>query len=129
MGIVSLIKKVNKREENLDVEEAFNLHNLLKTRYVSSQTIQLFKNFVHDVNWEIILDKIQNDFIKQIVILEEIGEKFRIIMPIRPPVDVKFTTHINDITDDYIYRTIYHDLVAQLMFLIQAVRSTGTNDI
>ena len=49
-------------------------------------------------------------------------------MPNRPPLDVKFATRINDITDDYIYKKIYHDLVAQLMSLIHAVRSTSTND-
>ena len=49
-------------------------------------------------------------------------------MPGRPPLDIKFTTSINDITDDYIYKKIYHDMVAQLMSLIHAVRSTSTND-
>jgi len=49
-------------------------------------------------------------------------------MPNRPPLDIKFATRINDITDSYIYKKIYHDLVAQLMSLIHAVRSTGTND-
>jgi len=128
LGIVSIIKKVKNRDESLDIQEAFNVYNLLKTRYVSIQTVQLFKNFVHDVGWEIILDKFQKDFEKQIVILDELGRKFRIVLPNRPPVGIKFATRINDITDDYIYKTIYHDLVAQLLFLIQSVRSTGTND-
>ncbi|MCJ7689225.1 MAG: DUF3231 family protein [Clostridiaceae bacterium] len=128
MDIVSLIKKVKKREEELDIQEAFNIYNLLRARYVSAQTVQLFKNFVHDVDWQIILDQFQKNFEKQIDKLENLGEKFRIIMPNRPPVDIKFATRINDITDDYIYKKIYHDLVAQLMSLTHAVRSTSTND-
>ena len=86
MDIISIIKKVKKREEILDIQEAFNIYNLLKESYVSAQTIQLFKNFVHDVDWDIILDKYQLHFEKQIHKLEELGEKFRIIMPNRPPV-------------------------------------------
>ncbi len=128
MDIISKIKKVKKRKDSLDIQEAFNIYNLLKTRYVSIQTVQLFKNFVHDVGWEIILDKFQKDFQKQIAILEELGKNFNITMPNRPPLDVKLETSINDITDDYIYKTIYHDLVAQLLFLIQAAHSTNTND-
>ena len=128
MSITSLIKKVKNRGDSLDVQEAFNIYSLLRARYVSTQTVQLFKNFVHDVGWEIILDKFEKDFQKQAVILEKLGEKFRINMPTRPPLDIKFATRINDITDDYIYKTIYHDLVAQLTSLIQAVRSTATND-
>jgi len=128
LSIASLIKKVKSREEILDIQEAFNIYSLLRARYVSTQTVQLFKNFVHDVSWEVILDKFQKDFEKQAVVLEKLGEKFRIIMPNRPPLNIKFATRVNDITDDYIYKTIYNDLVAQLMYLSKAVRSTGTND-
>jgi len=41
-------KKVKGTEERLDIQEAFNIYNLLRERYLSTQTIQLFKNFVHD---------------------------------------------------------------------------------
>ncbi|MBK5240314.1 DUF3231 family protein [Clostridium sp.] len=128
MDIGSLIKKVKKREDVIDIQEAFNIYSLLRARYVSTQTVQLFKNFVHDVGWEVVLNGFQTNFENQINNLEKLGEKFRIIMPNRPPVDVKFATRINNITDDYIYKKIYHDLVAQLMSLNHAVRSTSTND-
>ena len=128
LSLGSLIKKVKKREDVIDIQEAYNIYSLLRARYVSTQTVQLFKNFVHDVGWEIVLDKFQADFENQINNLEKLGEKFRIIMPNRPPVDVKFATRLNNVTDDYIYKKIYHDLVAQLMSLNHAVRSTSTND-
>ncbi len=128
MDIISLIKKVTKRDDVIDIQEAYNIYSLLRARYVSTQTVQLFKNFVHDVGWELVLDEFQKNFENQINNLEKLGEKFRIIMPNRPPVDVKFATRLNDITDDYIYKKIYHDLVAQLMSLSHAVRSTSTND-
>jgi len=128
LDIISLIKKVKKRKDTIDIQEAYNIYSLLRARYVSTQTVQLFRNFVHDVSWEVVLDKFQKNFENQIDNLEKLGEEFRIIMPNRPPVDVKFATRINDITDDYIYKKIYHDLVAQLMSLSHAVRSTSTND-
>jgi len=49
-------------------------------------------------------------------------------MPNRSPLDVNFSTSLNDLTDDYIYKTIYHDLIAHLMSLNHAVTSTNTND-
>ena len=128
MDLISKIKKVRARQEYLDIQEAFNIYNLLRARYVSLETVQLFTNFVHDLDWEIILDGFKKHFVKQIDVLEKLGEKFRIIMPGRPPLDIKFATRINDITDDYIYKKIYHDLVAQLTSLTNAVRSTSTND-
>jgi hypothetical protein len=128
LDIISKVNKVIARQTQLDIQEAYNIYNLLRARYVSLQTIQLFTNFVHDIDWEVILDRFKKHFSKQIEVLEKLGEKFRIIMPGKPPLDVKFATRINDITDDYIYKKIYHDMVAQLSSLISAVRSTTTND-
>ncbi len=128
MDIISIFKKAKQQNERLDIQEAFNVYNLLRARYVSTQTVQLFKNFAHDLGWEVILEGFRKHFDKQIGILEELGERYRIIMPTRSPVDVKFATNINDITDEYIYKKMYHDLIAQLMSLIHAVRSSSTND-
>ncbi len=128
MELLSIIKKMISENERLDIQEAFNIYNLLRARYVSSQTIQIFKNFVHDIDWKIILNKFLNHFEKQIAILEQLGDKFQIIMPKKPPLDIKFATSINEITDEYIYKKIFHDLVAELMSLIHAVRSSSTND-
>lgn len=128
MDLISILRKFKSEKERLDIQEAFNIYNLLRSRYVSTQTVQLFKNFVHDIDWEIVLDKFMKHFDQQIAVLEELGEEYRIIMPSRPPLDIKFATSINDITDEYIYKKIYHDLIAELMSLIHAVRSTSTND-
>jgi len=128
LDLISIFKKVKGEQERLDIQESFNIYNLLRARYVSAQTVQLFKNFVHDIDWKIILDKFLKHFEKQITVLEELGAKFRIIMPSRPPLDIKFATSINDITDEYIYKKIYHDLIAELMSLMHAVRSNSTND-
>ncbi|HEY8910620.1 MAG TPA: DUF3231 family protein [Desulfosporosinus sp.] len=128
MDLISIFKKIKGEQESIDIQEAFNIYSLLRARYVSTQTVQLFKNFVHDVGWELILDGFMKNFDRQIAILEGLGERFHIAMPGRPPLDTKFATSINDITDDYIYKKIYHDLIAQLMSLIHAVRSSSTND-
>jgi hypothetical protein len=124
----TIFKKIRSANEQIDIQESFNIFNLLRARYVSMQTIQIFKNFVHDRDWDIILNGFMKHFKKQIDILEEFGSKYRIIMPGKPPLDIKFTTNINDITDEYIYKKIYHDLIAELISLIHAVRTSSTND-
>ena len=89
MDLISIFKKVKSENERIDIQEAFNIYSLLRARYVSTQTVQLFKNFAHDVGWEIILDGFMKNFDRQIAILEELGETFRIAMPGRPPLDLK----------------------------------------
>lgn len=128
MDIIELFKKARGEQERIDIQESFNIYNLLRARYVSTQTVQIFMNFVHDVDWQVVLDGFLKHFKKQITILEKMGAKYNLIMPVRPPLDVKFAVSINEITDEYIYKKIYHDLIAELMSLIHAIRSSSTND-
>ena len=86
---LSIFKRARGGTEQIDIQEAFNIFNLLRARYVSSQTVQIFKNFVHDRDWNIVLNKFLSHFEQQIATLEEAGEKFRIIMPSKPPLDTK----------------------------------------
>ncbi len=121
----SIFKRARGEKEQIDIQEAFNIFNLLRARYLSSQTVKIFKNFVHDREWGIILDRFLKHFEQQITVLEAEGKKFRISVPNKPPLDIKFAASINEITDEYIYKKIYHDLIAQLMSLIHAVRTTS----
>jgi len=73
--------------KNASISRRHSIYNLLRERYLSTQTVQLFKNFVHDVDWEIILDGFMKHFEKQIAILEELAQRYRIIMPNRSPLD------------------------------------------
>ncbi len=99
MNILEIFKKAKDEEERLDIQEAFNIYNLLRARYVSAQTVQIFKNFIHDVDWEIILNGFLKNFNKQIDVLEDLGIMYRLIMPSKPPLDIKFTTRINERLD------------------------------
>ena len=85
----SIFKRARGGKEQIDIQEAFNIFNLLRARYVSSQTVQIFKNFVHDRDWVIVLEGFLKHFEKQIVVLEEEGKRFQIIMPSKPPLDIK----------------------------------------
>jgi len=47
LDVISIFKKANDTEERLDIQEAFNIYNLLRARYFSTQTVQLYKSFVN----------------------------------------------------------------------------------
>ncbi|MCR3922585.1 MAG: DUF3231 family protein [Firmicutes bacterium] len=128
MSPISIFKRTRGGKEQIDIQEAFNIFNLLRARYVSAQTVQVFKNFVHDREWTAVLNRFLKHFESQVTILEEEAKKFNISMPGKPPLDTKFAASINEISDEYIYKKIYHDLMAELMSLIHAVRTSSTND-
>ena len=128
MPTISVFKRARGGKEQIDIQEAFNIWNLLRARYLSAQTIQLFNNFVHDRELSILLNTFLGHFKEQISILETHGKKFKIALPKRPPLDIKFATSLNEITDEYIYLKIFADLMAQLFSLTHALRSSTTND-
>jgi hypothetical protein len=61
---ISIFKRARGGTEQIDIQEAFNIFNLLRARYVSTQTVQVFKNFVHDRDWDLVLDRFIKHFEK-----------------------------------------------------------------
>lgn len=125
---ISIFKKSTTNMEQLDVETAFNLWNLMRARYESVEAIQMLMNFVHDRDFDILLGTLLKHFQTQSEQLEKEGKKFRLKVPTRPPIDIKTSTHVDEITDKFIYKRIYADLLAEMNSLNSAVRTSLTND-
>lgn len=123
---ISVFKKGNR--EKIDIQEVFNIWNVLRARYYSMETVKFFMNFVHDREFELVLNNLLNHYEKQAFILEQEGKKFKIEVPKRPPYKIKTSAQVDVITDTYIYRNIYNGLVAQLYSLMTAYLSSTTND-
>ncbi len=128
MPTLSIFKRARGGREQIDIQEAFIIWNLLRARYLSAQTIQLFNNFTHDRDLSMLLNVILGHYKQQIDVLEKEGQRFRIVLPPQPPLDIKLATSLNEITDEYIYRKTFADMMAQLFSLSHAIRSATTND-
>jgi len=124
--MLSIFKKQQK--DKLDIQEVFNIWNVLRARYFSSETTMFFMNFVHDREFDLVLNSLLSHYQKQAHILEQEAEKFKVEVPQRPPYKIKTSVQVDVITDAYIFRNIYNGIVAQLLSLMTAFRSTTTND-
>lgn len=125
---ISIFKKSSANVEQIDVQTVFNLWNTLRARYNSIEAVQMFKNFVHDRDLGIVLEMLLKDFQTQTEQLEKEAKKFRIKVPSRPASDIKTSTRIDEITDKFIYKRTYADMIAEMSSLNSAVRTTLTND-
>ncbi|EEG76397.1 DUF3231 family protein [Dethiobacter alkaliphilus] len=123
---ISIFKKGDK--EKIDIQEVFNIWNVLRARYYSMETVKFFMNFVHDREFDLVLNRLLNHYETQALILEQEGKKFKIEVPKRPPYKIKTSAQVDVITDSYIFRNIYNGVVSQLFSLMTAYRSTTTND-
>ncbi len=123
---ISVFKKG--QQEQLDVQEVFNIWNLLRARYYSMELVKFFTNFVHDREFSLVLSTLLKHYTKQASILEKEGKKFKIKVPERPPYDLNISVRIEAITDKFIFRSVYNGLIAQLFSLMTAYRTSTTND-
>ncbi len=125
---VSLFKRARSNTEQIDIQEAYNIWNWLRIRYNSLETIQFYQNLVHDRDFSLLLDRFLKDVEKNMSTMEQEGAKFKIPVPERPPLELKFEASINQVTDKFIYRKILADMMAELFTISRAVRSSTTND-
>lgn len=125
---ISIFKKSTANIEQIDVQTAFNLWNLLRARYNSIEAVQMLKNFVHDRDFGLVLEVFLKNFQTQTEQLEKEAKKFKIKVPSRPASDIKTSTRIDEITDKFIYKRMYADMMAEMNSLSSSVRTTLTND-
>lgn len=125
--MVSIFKK-SSGEEVIDIISAFNLWNSLRARYGSVETLQMYRNFIHDRDFDLMLSRFLNTFIKESKILEDESARYMVTLPKRPAVDIRIDKKLDELTDRYIYRRIFEDLITQMFVLGRAYRTTTTND-
>ncbi len=125
---VSLFKKNRGIVEQIDIQEAYNIWNWLRIRYNSMETFQFYQNLLHDRDFSLLMDSLLADTKKHMKTMEQEAEKFKIPVPDRPPLEIKFPGSINQVTDRFIYKKIFADMMAELFTISRAVRSSTTND-
>ena len=127
MGI-SVFKKSRGLKEEIDIKEAFNIWNMLRARYANMDTVRLFQNLVHDRDFDIIIGQLLDEWKKYIKLYEDKAESLKLKVPKRPPYDYKTSAQVPQFTDEYIFKKIYNDLIADLYPLITAYRTSTTTD-
>ncbi len=125
---ISIFKQSRGLKQEIDIKEAFNIWNMLRARYHSTDTIRLLKDMTHDRDFTQVLAKLLDEWDKHVINYEDKAKKLQLKVSKRPPYDYKTSAKINQITDDFIFKRVYNDIVAQMYPLITAYRTSTTND-
>jgi len=125
---ISIFKANKNKAEMIDSVTAFNIWNTLRLRYISVESGKYYRNFIHDRDFVILVSEMVNDFQKQVNILEEKAQKYKVKVPERPPSEIKISQKLPSMTDKFIFRRIFSDIVAEMYSLSRSVRTTTTND-
>jgi len=126
--LFSIFKKSSSNEEVIDIIGAFNLWNSLRARYGSIETLLMYRNFIHDRDFDLLLSRFLSSFIKESKALEDEAARYIVTLPKRPAVNIRIDKKLDELTGRYIYRRIFEDLVTQMVVLGRAYRTTTHND-
>lgn len=124
----SIFKTSTSGTEQIDIQTAFNIANLLNARYTSRESAQMLQNFVHDRDFQLLMSDLLAVFQSQINQLEKEAASLSLKVPSRPSFDIKTSVKINEVTDRYIFVQTFTDMLNELFSLTRSVRSTLTSD-
>jgi spore coat protein CotF len=114
--------------EKLDCIEAFHLWAHTYYRYGNMEETLKWKEFVHDLDFKMILDKGSKRMEKQIALLENELEYFGLPTPKKPPAVVKTNQDKTIFQDESIYKTLYIGLQWAGVLHANAFTQCVTND-
>ncbi|MCR3923309.1 MAG: DUF3231 family protein [Firmicutes bacterium] len=124
----SIFKKVGAKKTAIDIEEAWNIWELLSSGYESMTDIKLMKNFVHDQDLTVMITRHLASLDDEIKMLEAEAIKYNLKTPHQPPADFKTSAIIEEYSDRYIYRTVFRRLGDDLFKINRSIRTSSTND-
>jgi len=106
----TIFKKVGGKKKTLDIEEVWNIWELLSSGYESMTDIKLLKNFIHDRDFSMMVGRHLVNLEKEIKLLEKEAITYDIKTPHQPPADFKTSTIVEEYSDRYIFRNIFRRL-------------------
>lgn len=118
-----------KIKEPVNTQEAYNLWDMLQTRYSTVEQIQIFQNFIHDVDFKILASITLNTvFEDQINELEGVMNNCGLGLPRRPPKTVRTPANTEAIEDRFVADIFLTMLQENLSMHLRAIRTSLTND-
>lgn len=112
----------------IDIQEAFNIWDVLSTKYLGAQKFEIWQDFAHDPDLKVIINIYLKEFNKNIKILEKEVTNYNVRAPIANPQG--FNTSVNSelFQDQYIAKDIFLLVNGHVENLLRSLRSTMTND-
>ncbi|MTI84789.1 MAG: DUF3231 family protein [Firmicutes bacterium] len=113
----------------LDSGEAFLLWEMLVSRYDVIELTQIYHNYGHDPDFKASLSHgLYKTLEREVNILEDELNRYRIPLPNRPPKSVKLPANTEVLEDEFLFRQIFKDMQSFLDNHIRTIRSIINND-
>ncbi len=120
--------KMEKRQQLIDIREAFNIWDILCSKYLTVELLQNHESLAHDIDLKGILKGIIKALNENIAILEKLAKTFAIKTPDRNRTYSSSANTKDIIADEFIALDLLHYYQEHIENMSKAMRSTVTND-
>lgn len=124
--VTNLGKSPREKQKLINVNEVFYIWDILVTKLDILETIEMFENFIDDYDLKLINAKVRNIIVAGIKDMEDLMAEYALPFPERPPADIRITTNLEQVTEKYIYRSLYESI--QAFFFILASGFMNSNN-
>lgn len=112
-----------------DTQEAYNLWEILRSRYYAIEQIQILENYIHDMDFNFMIQNgLYKPYQKQINQLEELINKHEITLSRRQPRSSRMPVNTEAFQDSFIAEMILNLLQENISMHIRAIRTSLTSD-
>jgi len=121
-------KKTESMQRLIDVREAFNLWDILNSKYVAVEKLKIWNNGAHDPELKLLIKYFEKSLGENIAILEREMDKFSVKSPDQNRSAIKLSGGAHVVTDEYIAGDIFLYLQEHTENLLGALGTSMTND-
>jgi hypothetical protein len=121
-------QKAEKAQGQINIREAFTLWDLLNSKYMAVERVQIWENFAHDPDLKFFLKGHIKTLEANITILEGEMKRYSVKSSDRNRSFVHSSSNTQVVTDEFIALDIFLYLQEHMENLLKSVISTTTND-
>lgn len=122
------MKRVEKQQQMIDVREAFNLWDILKSKYYILENLETYEEFVHDLDLKMFLANYIKTFRKNAHILEDLMRRYAVMGPEQHRGASHWAGNPEAVRDEFAASTILLYMQEHIANLLRASRTSVTND-
>ncbi|MEW6182265.1 MAG: spore coat protein [Bacillota bacterium] len=126
--VLPIGKKTQDQNEVLSAQEAFSLWDILKSKYLQVDHLQIWENFAHDRDFKVILRQIVKTYRHNVGILEKELKRYSIMGPDQARSAINSPSNPEIVTDEHIAEDMFFYLQEHIENLMRAIRTSTTND-
>ncbi len=129
MVVFTIVKaRQDKKQQGIDIREAYNLWDLLKSKYTAIEFFKTLSNSARDRDLSFILNKVVNNLEKDSMTVENFMERFSLVSPDKNRQHVNYPKFSGAVKDEFLANELIVFLQEEAERLMRGYKTSISND-